>query len=211
MSVPDNYTQILDYANHMMGYIEIPKISVYLPIYHGTSDDVLAKGIGHMSQTAFPIGGESTHAVLTGHTALPNAKLFTDLTELVEGDVFYIQILGETLAYEVDQIKVVDPEDTSDMQAEKGKDYVTLITCTPYAVNTHRLLVRGERIPYTEQQYQADVEAGGLMFSGLDHQAILIGMIGAFALLAVIVIVVLIRRGKRAYKGAHDKSRRRSS
>ncbi len=208
VSQPDNYDEILDYANHMMGYIDIPKISVYLPIYHGTGEEVLAKGIGHMSQTAFPIGGEDNHSVLTGHTALPNAKLFTDLTELAEGDVFYVHILGETLAYEVDQTKVVDPSDTSDICAADGKDYVTLITCTPYAVNTHRLLVRGERVPYTEQQYSEQIESGGLMFAGLDHQAIVYGLVGASALLVMTVIVVLIRRRQAIGNGAHSKPSR---
>ena len=134
----------------MMGYIRIPKIEVELPVYHGTSESVLQAGVGHFEGTSLPVGGESTHSVLTGHRGLPSKLLFTDMDKLKEGDVFYIKILGETFAYEVDQILTVLPEDTEALTIEAGKDYVTLVTCTPYAVNTHRLLVRGHRIPYEE-------------------------------------------------------------
>ena len=134
----------------MMGYIRIPKIDVELPIYHGTEETVLQSGVGHFEGTSLPVGGESTHAVLTGHRGLPSKLLFTDMDELVEGDIFYIKILGETLAYQVDQILTVLPEDTKALTIAPGKDYATLVTCTPYAVNTHRLLVRGMRIPYEE-------------------------------------------------------------
>ena len=129
----------------MMGYIEIPEIDIYLPIYHGVSEEVLSKGIGHMPNSAFPIGGEGNHAVLTGHTGLPSAKLFTDLTELEEGDRFYIHILDLVLCYTVDQIKVVLPNEGQDLSIVPGKDYCTLVTCTPYGINSHRLLVRGIR------------------------------------------------------------------
>lgn len=132
----------------VMGFIEIPSIDVSLPIYHGTSADVLERGVGHLEGTSLPVGGESTHSVLTGHSGLSNAKLFTDLTELVKNDVFFLHIMGETLAYQVDQIKVVLPSELNDLYIESGKDYCTLITCTPYGVNTHRLLVRGVRTDY---------------------------------------------------------------
>lgn len=136
----------------VIGYLTVPVINVNLPIYNGTSQDVLAKGVGYIPETSFPLGGESTHCVLTGHRGLPDAKLFTDMDKVQIKDQFYIHVLDEVLAYEVDQIKVVDPDDTSDLDIVKGKDYVTLVTCTPYAVNTHRLLVRGHRVPYTGEE-----------------------------------------------------------
>lgn len=195
----NNYMEVLDFANHMMGYIEIPKIGVYLPIYHGTSDEVLAKGIGHMSETAFPIGGKRNHSVLTGHTGLSSAKLFTDLTKLVEGDVFYIHILNETLAYQVDQIKIVIPEDTSDLLPVQGEDYVTLITCTPYSVNSHRLLVRGTRIPFTEEQHEEEMEKDTII-NKIDTRMVLYGAVTAFIMLIFIVIAILIRSKKQAHR-----------
>lgn len=134
----------------MMGYIRIPEIDVELPIYHGTEEKVLQSGVGHFEGTSLPVGGESTHTVLTGHRGLPSKMLFTDMDELAEGDIFYIKILGETLAYQIDQILTVEPENTKALTIVPGKDYATLVTCTPYAVNTHRLLVRGIRIPYEE-------------------------------------------------------------
>jgi len=145
--LPENYTSVLT-LNGTIGYIEIPVIDVSLPIYHGTGEAALKRGAGHMEMTAFPIGGEGNHAVLTGHTGLPSARLFTDLNKLVAGDHFYIRVLDKTLAYEVNQILVVTPENTEDLRPVKAQDYVTLITCTPYGINSHRLLVRGVRIPY---------------------------------------------------------------
>ena len=134
----------------MMGYIRIPKIHIELPIYHGTSETVLQAGVGHFWGTSLPVGGESTHTVLTGHRGLPTKTLFTNMDKLEKGDIFYIKVLDETLAYEIDQIQTVLPEDTKGLSIEPGKDYATLVTCTPYAINTHRLLVRGHRIPYQE-------------------------------------------------------------
>ena len=131
-----------------IGYLEIPRLDLYLPIYHGTEESVLEKGVGHMEGTSLPTGGRSTHCVLSGHTGLPTAKLFTHLDELEEGDMFYIHVLDETLAYQVDQKCVVLPDETDEIQIKEGKDYVTLITCIPYGVNSHRLLVRGERTAY---------------------------------------------------------------
>jgi sortase A len=142
----DDYANILNYtAEGVMGYIEIPKINVLLPIYHGVSSDVLSKGIGHLPETSLPVGGESTHAVLAGHSGMSNARLFTDLSKLSEGDTFYIHVYNKTLAYTIDQIKTVLPTDTSDLTISPYKDYVTLVTCTPIGVNSHRLLVRGTR------------------------------------------------------------------
>ena len=135
-----------------IGYLEIPKINVYMPIYHGIDTEVLERGIGHMPDTSLPVGGISTHCVLSGHTGLPAAKILTDLDQMKEGDLFYIHVLNETLAYKVDQIKVVLPEETDDIRIVPGKDYVTLLTCTPYGVNSHRLLVRGERTEYVPEE-----------------------------------------------------------
>lgn len=143
------YVDLLNlHGDGMMGSLEIPAIDVYLAIYHGTQEDVLQEGVGHLQGTSLPVGGTSSHCVLSAHSGLSNKRLFTDLEQLQEGDVFYLHILGEVLAYEVDQIKVVEPEDTSDLQIHADEDYVTLVTCTPYGINSHRLLVRGTRIPY---------------------------------------------------------------
>lgn len=134
----------------VMGYISIPKIDVRLPIYHGTSAKVLQKGVGHVEGSSFPIGGSSTHAILSAHRGLPSARLFTDLNQLQIGDMFFIYILDEVLAYQVDQIVTIEPDDTSELVLQEGQDYVTLVTCTPYAINTHRLLVRGRRVAYDQ-------------------------------------------------------------
>ena len=143
------YARMLE-VNEMLGHVEIPRIGQDLPIYAGTTDDVLEKGLGHLEGTSLPIGGKSTHAVVTGHRGLPNAKLFRNLDQLVEGDVFYIHNLEGTLAYQVDKIQVVDPSDFSPVMVEEGHDYATLLTCTPYMINSHRLLIRGYRIDYTQ-------------------------------------------------------------
>ena len=150
-SLYDEYPGLLCTSDTgIMSSIDVPKIGVFLPIYHGTGAAVLENGVGHLEGSSLPIGGESTHCVLSAHTGLNHAKLFTDLTELKEGDLFFLHTLGETLAYEVDQILVVEPYDCSALGVEPGKDYCTLVTCTPYGVNSHRLLVRGKRVPYEE-------------------------------------------------------------
>lgn len=136
----------------VMAYVDIPKINVYLPVQHGTEADTLEKSVGHVVGTSLPVGGGSTHAVLSAHSGMASSKLFSDIDQLTEGDVFYIHVLGDTLAYEVDSIHTVLPTDTSLLQIEDGKDYVTLVTCTPFGVNTHRLLVRGHRVPYVPEQ-----------------------------------------------------------
>lgn len=136
----------------VMCYVDIPKINVYLPVQHGTDADTLEKSVGHVVGTSLPVGGGSTHAVLSAHSGMASSKLFSDIDQLTEGDVFYIHVLGDTLAYEVDSIHTVLPTDTSLLQIEDGKDYVTLVTCTPFGVNTHRLLVRGHRVPYVPEQ-----------------------------------------------------------
>lgn len=147
------YNNILNIDHSgVMGYLEIPCISVNLPIYHGTDAEILERGVGHLAASSIPVGGKSTHSVLTGHTGLSSAKLFTDLTEMKKEDLFFIHVLDRILAYKVDQISVVRPEDIRKLQIVKGKDYVTLVTCTPYGVNDHRLLVRGIRTKYVKKQ-----------------------------------------------------------
>ena len=147
----EEYEALLNISgDSVMGTIRIPKINVTLPIYHGTATETLEKGAGHLENTSLPIGGMGTHAVLSAHSGLPTAALFTDLEKLAEGDLFFLDVLDETLAYRVDQVKVVEPEDTSDLLIDSGEDYVTLVTCTPYGINSHRLLVRGVRTEYVE-------------------------------------------------------------
>jgi sortase A len=144
------YNRLLDpTGSGIMGYIDIKTIGVTLPIYHGVSDPVLEVGAGHLPGSSLPVGGESTHCVLSGHRGLPSARLFTDLDQVQKGDVFVLHVLDRALAYKVDQIVIVEPEDTSELEITGGKDYCTLVTCTPYGINTHRLLVRGHRVPYT--------------------------------------------------------------
>lgn len=136
----------------VMAYVDIPKINVYLPVQHGTDADTLERAVGHVVGTSLPVGGSSTHAVLSAHSGMASSKLFSDIDQLAAGDVFYIHVLGDTLAYKVDAIHTVLPTDTSLLQIEDSKDYVTLVTCTPFGVNTHRLLVRGHRVLYTPEQ-----------------------------------------------------------
>lgn len=147
------YMNTLNIAgDEMMGIVEIPKIDIKLPIYHTTKEDVLKQAAGHLEGSSLPIGGKSTHSVISAHRGLPSASLFTDLDQLKKGDHFLIHVLNETLCYEVDKISVVKPEETSALAVEEGEDLVTLLTCTPYGVNTERLLVRGHRVPYEEQK-----------------------------------------------------------
>ena len=193
----DEYNKLLKIDDTgMMGYIDIPKIDIVLPVYHGTSEKVLQSGVGHLPNTSLPVGGESSHAVLSGHRGLANAKIFTDLNKMEVGDVFYIKVLHHTFAYQVDQILTVLPSETDALQIEKGKDYVTLVTCTPYAVNTHRLLVRGTRIPYEEAK-KVDEEVG-LHRTIPFYMIILIGGIAA---------VVIIWIGTKIYSRRKEKVR----
>lgn len=142
----------------VMAYVDIPKINVYLPVQHGTGAETLERSVGHVVGTSLPVGGSSTHAVLSAHSGMASSKLFSDIDQLEKGDTFYIHVLGEVLAYEVDNINTVLPTDTSLLQIEDGKDLVTLVTCTPFGINTHRLLVRGHRVPYTPEQASAAEE-----------------------------------------------------
>ena len=195
--LPDNYEDVLNLnGDGVMGYVEIPKIDVYLPVYHGTGEEVLAQGAGHLDVTALPIGGEGNHSVISAHRGLPSAELFTRLDEMEMGDVFYIHVLDRTLAYEVDQIEVILPEELALLQPEEGKDLVTLLTCTPYAVNTHRLLVRGARISYEEEAVQ-DSEQILQTENGWRQEYLIAAVAGLGVLAAVIITVVMVRKIRR--------------
>ena len=200
-----NYENALNVdGNGLIGYIDIPKINVYLPIYHGTAEAILAKGAGHLQNTSLPIGGESTHSVISAHTAYPGETFFDYLTDMEEGDEFYIHVLDRVLKYEVDSIKVVLPEETDDLRVVKGKDYVTLLTCTPYSVNTHRLLVRGKRVEYDDSKYittgasAASFGNDGIFFLGykVPYWAAALIIVG-FVALVVIIVIIRLKRSKK--------------
>ena len=185
------YEDILDSAGTgMMGYVEIPVIDVKIPIYHYTTDESLEKGAGHLFGSSLPVGGESTHAILSAHRGLPSAKLFTDLNLVEEGDIFYLHILNQTLAYEVDQIQTVLPDQTESLAIEEGKDYVTLVTCTPYAVNTHRLLVRGHRttVEAAKEAQKSEKKVSGATNPSLPM--ILLCVVIGIVIAAVLVTVI---------------------
>lgn len=192
--VPENYEDILDFGGGMMGSIRIPKIDVDLPIYHGVSDAVLSKGVGHMPQSGFPIGGMGNHAVLSSHTGLPSAELFTDLTELETGDIFYICILEEVLAYQVDQIKVVLPSETDDLAPVPGEDHCTLVTCTPYGINSHRLLVRGTRLELAHEEAEEQLQAQLRQEMALPWELIVAAVAAGGILIGIAVLLIRKRR-----------------
>ena len=181
----------------IMCYIDIPKINVYLPVQHGTDADTLEKSVGHVVGTSLPVGGSSTHAVLSAHSGLASSKLFSDIDQLTEGDTFYIHVLGDTLAYKVDAVHTVLPTDTSRLQIEDGKDYVTLVTCTPFGINTHRLLVRGHRIPYTPEQETTAAEEKPTASSWTQHYLTGLG-IGLGAVAVIGGAYFLVRRVRHA-------------
>ena len=180
----------------VMAYIDIPKIGVYLPVQHGTGAETLEKSVGHVVGTSLPVGGGSTHAVLSAHSGMASAKLFSDIDQLEKGDTFYIHVLGEVLAYEVDTINTVLPTDTSLLQIEDGKDLVTLVTCTPFGVNTHRLLVRGHRVPYTPEQVATAAAEKSVASSWTQHYLTGFG-IGLGVVAAVGGGYAIIRRRQR--------------
>ncbi|MGL6199164.1 MAG: class C sortase [Lachnospiraceae bacterium] len=198
----EEYLSLLNLeGNGIMGSISIPKINVELPVFHGTTTESLEIGSGHMEGSALPIGGEGTHAVLTGHTGLNTAKLFTDLIELTIGDEFYIKVLDQTLAYRVDQILVVEPADMEAIQPVPGEDYVTLVTCTPYGINSHRLLVRGERVDYTPEEIEQRIEE---IKPVLSKETLLLYIILALLFsLALIIIAVKRRKRKQSKSNGH--------
>lgn len=204
MEKAERYSSVLNLnGNEVMGIIEIPCIEVKLPIYHGTSGDVLEKGIGHLQGTSLPVGGKSTHSVLTGHTGLSNAKLFTDLTEVKKDDVFFLNVVGEKLAYKVDKIKVVLPTELSDLYVVNNKDYCTLVTCTPYGVNTHRLLVRGTRVEYEKIIENPDVLKSNLTESNWmrEYQQALKISVGIFCI--SIGCIFYKRKNRRTIKNEY--------
>lgn len=177
----------------MMGYIIIPKMNVELPIYHTVEEKVLQVGVGHLENTSLPVGGPSTHASLSGHRGLPSAKLFTDLDQMEEGDQFFIKVLGETLAYEVHSVETVLPHETESLAIQEGEDLVTLITCTPYGINSHRLLVHAHRIPYEPQMEEAIEQVGGFINIPLPYLLLMI----ALAVLAVFLVVLKVRASRK--------------
>ena len=181
----------------VMAYVDIPKINVYLPVQHGTDADTLERAVGHVVGTSLPVGGSSTHAVLSAHSGMASSKLFSDIDQLAAGDVFYIHVLGDTLAYKVDAIHTVLPTDTSLLQIEEGKEFVTLVTCTPFGVNTHRLLVRGHRIPYTPEQATAAAVEKPAASSWTQHYLTGLG-IGLGVVAAVGGGYFLVRRHRHA-------------
>lgn len=189
------YESLLDVSGTgIMGYIEIPKIDCSLPVYHGTDEGALQIAIGHLEGSSLPVGGKSSHCVLSGHRGLPSARLFTDLDQMEEGDTFILNILGHKLAYEVDQIKVVLPEEMSDLEIQEGKDLCTLVTCTPYGINTHRLLVRGHRVKYVETKVQEQKEVSK---SKTDIRPVIAGAVAGVVVLFIIIFAVRRRRKHR--------------
>lgn len=187
------YESLLDASGlGVMGYIEIPEIDVSLPIYHGTEESVLQVAVGHLDWTSLPVGGESTHCVLSGHRGLPSAKLFTNLDKLQTGDIFMLRVLDNVLTYEVDQILIVEPQETGALRIEEGKDYCTLVTCTPYGINTHRLLVRGHRIDNLEEVKTVRVTADAVQI-----EPMLVAPMVAIPILLVLLLLLLLPRRRK--------------
>lgn len=189
----NQYRQLLnvDADSDMMGYIEIEKIHVKLPVFHGVDNTALDTGVGHIPYSSLPVGGKSTHCILSAHRGLPSAKLFTDLDELVVGDTFVLNILDRTLTYEVDQIRIIEPDDLSELNIVEGKDYCTLMTCTPYGINTHRLLVRGHRIKNKDTSRPTSV--------GRVIEPLYVMPIVAVPILLVLFIVLLVKSPKKKH------------
>lgn len=189
----EEYNSLLDVSGSgIMGYIDIDKINVELPIYHGVSDAVLQVASGHMPGSSLPVGGENTHAVLTGHRGLPSARLFTDLDKLIEGDTFVITFLNEKITYEVDQINIVEPTDTRDLAFTPGADLITLVTCTPYGINSHRLLIRGHRIENIEEGSSVKVSADANKI-----EPIIVAPLVALPILLILFVIMMVMTGKK--------------
>ena len=195
----DEYERLLNVdATGVMGYIEIPELKVSLPIYHGVDEGVLQIAVGHIPGSSLPVGGKGTHCVLSGHRGLPSAKLFTDLDELREGDRFLLRVLDETLTYEVDQILIVEPQEVDDIAIDPEQDYCTLVTCTPYGINTHRLLVRGHRV-----ENQADAQAIRVTADAMQIEPVIVAPIVAAPMLLGLMLWVLLRNPKKKRKNTH--------
>lgn len=213
--IRDDYENVLRIDDTgLMGYIDIPKINVYLPIYHGTDSKVLSKGAGHVQNTSLPVGGKSTHSVISAHSAYPGETFFDYLVDMNEGDEFYVHILNRTLKYQVDQIKVILPEEINDLRIVDGEDYITLLTCTPYSVNTHRLLVRGKRVDYDDTKYVqsgvslASFDNANLFFLGykIPYWVAATVIIVFIAVVALVVIFILKRSSKKQRKAGDERS-----
>lgn len=207
-SIGANYEESFNVnEDGLIGFVEIPKINVYLPIYHGTSTEVLSRGAGHLQNTAFPIGGPDTHCVISAHTAFPTETFFDYLTDMKEGDYFFMHVLNRVLTYQVDQIKVVDPDDTHDLYVQEGRDLVTLLTCTPYSINSHRLLVRGTRVADVDPEDITSVSGGDNYFFILGYKiTYLMAAIVIIAFLAVVGGVVFLAIRLRKNKAAVSKT-----
>ena len=199
----DDYNSLLSIdGSPIIASIAIPEININLAIYHGTSDDVLQKGVGHLPSSSLPVGGKGTHAVLTGHSGLSSQKMFSDIVSLEKGDRFYIHVLGNTLAYEVDEINTVLPQETDKLQIDPNNDYVTLVTCTPFGINSHRLLVRGKRVPYSEneiQEYKGTLRKES-SWNNEYVKALLLGLAVMAAILTVFVLIKIILHINRKRK-----------
>ncbi len=190
----ENYARMLE-AREKIGYLDVPKINQQIPVYAGTSEDVLQKACGHLEGTSLPIGGKSTHSVITAHRGLPQVKLFRDLDKMEVGDVFYYTNVKETLAYKVDQILVIEPWNFDPVLVVEGKDYMTLLTCTPYMINSHRLLVRGHRIPYVPEEKEEAEDKAKFNYKDLIVPGFVI------LLLIIIIFIYIKRRRRRRYEG----------
>ena len=189
----EEYLALLDIGgNGIMGYIEIPKLNVVMPLYHGTDEAVLQVAIGHLEWTSLPVGGESSHCVVSGHRGLPSARLFTDLDQMEVGDTFMLRILDEVLTYEVDQIRIVEPHVTEDLLIVEGEDLVTLVTCTPYGINTHRMLVRGHRIETQEEKVVRRVTSDAIQI-----EPVIVAPFVAAPIMFVLLVVLMIPKSKR--------------
>ena len=196
----DAYYDILNYTDDgVMAYINIPKIDVNLPIYHGTDSEHMLKGVGHLVGTSFPVGGVDTHAVLSAHSGLSTAELFTNLADLKKGDLFYIHVLDDVLAYEVDKINVVKPDETNDLKIVPGQDYVTLVTCTPYGINSHRLLVRGHRVEYNPDLEKQESKKANNDVWFKEYIKSIVSGIGIIVL--IIIFIVVLKRELKGYCG----------
>jgi sortase A len=204
-SETQTYDQMLDpTGNGIMGSIEISSIGVSLPIYHGVSDAVLAAGVGHVPGSSLPVGGKSTHCVLSGHRGLPSSRLFTDLDQLQKGDLFLLHVLDETLAYEVDQIQIVNPDEIDSLGITPGEDFCTLVTCTPYGINTQRLLVRGRRVPYTPALAAASPVSADA--SAADPMLVASALAAPILLILFLVLLIRTRPGEKRPKEASHRA-----
>lgn len=201
----EEYEKLLDISGvGIMGYLEIPELNMSLPIYHGTEESVLQIAAGHLEWSSLPVGGESSHCVISGHRGLPSAKLFTDLDKLQEGDVFVLRVLDEVLTYEVDQIRVVEPSQVSDLEIVEGSDLCTLVTCTPYGINTHRLLVRGHRIENIQESQTIRVTSDAMQIEPLIVAPIVATPVLLLLLVLLLLVLLLLPKRKDPSRGGKE-------